>query len=193
MKSCVVFCGSSAGTDKSFTEIAYITGKFLAMHNVHVIYGGAKIGLMGAVADGALQNGGRVTGVLPDFLGSKEIAHDKLTELIIVKSMHERKLRMHELSEAVIGLPGGFGTMEELFEMLTWAQLGLHSKPIGVLNHKGFYNHLMQLADTMRSSGLLNPQHRKLVIDADTISTLYEKMNHYQATKSSPKISLLKT
>ena len=137
MKSVTVFCGSSMGTDPIYKSQAFLLGKTLAQQNIKLIYGGAKVGLMGAVADGALSENGKVIGVLPHFLGTKEIAHESLTELIRVESMHERKTKMSELSEGVIALPGGFGTLEELFEMLTWGQLGLHQKPIGILNKIG--------------------------------------------------------
>ena len=145
MKRISVFCGSSFGTDKVFEEHAYLLGKTLAAKNIGVVYGGANVGLMGAVANGALQNGGEVIGVLPHFLQTKEIAHTSLTELILVETMHERKTKMDGLCDGVIALPGGFGTLEEFFEMLTWAQLGLHKKPIAILNVNGFYNALLEM------------------------------------------------
>src|SRR5215467_7238449 len=122
MKRIVVFCGSSSGTDPVFAAQAYATGKLLAQLGIGLVYGGARVGLMGAVADGALANGGEVIGVLPRFLSGKEIGHVGLTDLILVETMHERKMKMHELADGVITLPGGFGTMEEMFEMLTWGQ-----------------------------------------------------------------------
>src|ERR1700750_1460825 len=134
MKSITVFCGSSFGTDDIFREQAFLLGETLAKQHIQLIYGGADTGLMGAVADGTLNAGGKVTGILPHFLQSKEIAHKNLTELIIVETMHERKTKMNDLCEGVIVLPGGYGTLEEFFEMITWAQLGLHKKPIGILN-----------------------------------------------------------
>src|SRR5687768_1380717 len=137
MKSVAIFCGSSSGSDSIYYSQAAMLGKILAHRKIQIVYGGAKVGLMGAVADGALKEGGKVIGVLPNFLKSKEIAHTGLTDLILVESMHERKLKMHELSDGIIALPGGFGTLEELFEMLTWSQLGLHKKPIGLLNING--------------------------------------------------------
>ena len=153
MKRITVFCGSSVGTDSIYKTQAKIVGEALAKNNIELVYGGAKIGLMGAVADGVLSKGGKVTGVLPNFLRSKEIAHEQLTNLILVDTMHERKTRMNELCDGVIALPGGFGTLEELFEMLTWAQLGLHKKPIGILNIDGFYDTLIDLIQTMVSKG----------------------------------------
>src|SRR4030095_3484794 len=139
MKRITVFCGSSLGNGTNFRTQATLLGQVLAKRNIELVYGGANVGLMGAVADGVLSEGGKVIGVLPNFLKSKEIAHEQLTELILVDSMHERKTKMNELCDGVIALPGGFGTLEEFFEMLTWAQLGLHKKPIAILNIDGFY------------------------------------------------------
>ncbi len=156
MKSIVVFCGSSEGYHESYREAAYGLGAMLAARNIRIIYGGAKVGLMGALAEAALDNGGEIIGVIPSFLRTTEVAHEGLTRLITVDTMHERKLKMHELSDGVITLPGGWGTMEELFEMLTWSQLGLHSKPIGLLNVNGYYDALKALTDNMVTEGFLN-------------------------------------
>ncbi|WP_010523247.1 TIGR00730 family Rossman fold protein [Aquimarina agarivorans] len=149
MKKIAVFCGSSEGSDTIFMEQASLLGQTLALKGIGLVYGGANIGLMGAVADGALSQKGNVTGVLPYFLKSKEIAHQHLNQLILVDNMHERKAKMATLSDGIITLPGGFGTMEELFEMLTWASLGLHNKPIGILNSNDFYDSLISLMNTM--------------------------------------------
>ena len=181
MKRITVFCGSSFGTDKDFEEQAYLLGKTLALQGLDLVYGGAKVGLMGAVANGAMENGGKVIGVLPKFLGSKEIAHDGLTELIIVETMHERKTKMSELCDGVIALPGGFGTLEELFEIVTWAQLGLHSKPIGILNTNGFYDQLIDMIQTMVDKGFLKSVNQQMLLSANTISELLEKMKNYYA------------
>ncbi len=184
IKSITVFCGSSEGTVSSYKTVAYELGKLLAMEKIQLVYGGAKIGLMGAVADGALQNGGKVIGVLPHFLSRKEIAHNGLSELILVNSMHERKSKMNELCDAVIALPGGFGTMEEFFEMLTWSQLGLHSKPMGLLNCAGFYAPLLELVSQMYSTGFIQQQHlNSIQISSDPIDLL-EKLRTYQAPES---------
>lgn len=180
MKKITVFCGSSLGTDTVFEEQAYLLGKTLASLDIAVIYGGAKVGLMGKVADGALQNGGEVVGVLPEFLKQKEIAHEGLTRLILVETMHERKIRMHELSDAIIALPGGFGTMEEFFEMLTWAQLGLHKKPVALLNINGFYDPLITLIQTMVSKGFLKEIYQSMLISADNIGDLLEAMENHE-------------
>jgi len=179
MKRITVFCASSFGTEKIYEEQAILVGKTLAEQNIEVVYGGANVGLMGAVADGALNAGGKVIGVLPNFLRSKEIAHLGLTELILVESMHERKTKMNDLCDGVIALPGGFGTLEELFEMLTWAQLGLHKKPIAILNVNGFYDSLIELLQTMTEKGLLKDVNREMLLVSDNIDDLLEKMRNY--------------
>jgi uncharacterized protein (TIGR00730 family) len=181
MKSITVFCGSSSGTEEHYKSQAVILGQTLAKQNIGLVYGGAAIGLMGAVADGALSGGGKVIGVLPSFLKTKEIGHEGLTELIIVQSMHERKTKMNELSNGVIALPGGFGTLEELFEMLTWAQLGLHKKPIGLLNVDGFYDSLLDLIQSMVDKGFLKEMNQKMLLVSDNADDLLEKMRNYVA------------
>ncbi|MEG1024466.1 MAG: TIGR00730 family Rossman fold protein, partial [Flavobacterium sp.] len=174
-----VFCASSFGTEKIYEEQANALGKTLAEQNIELVYGGANVGLMGAVADGALNAGGKVIGVLPNFLRSKEIAHHGLTELILVESMHERKTKMNDLCDGVIALPGGFGTLEELFEMLTWAQLGLHKKPIAILNINGFYDSLIELLKGMVEKGLLKDVNQKMLLVSDNIEDLLNKMRNY--------------
>lgn len=181
MKRITVFCASSFGTEKIYEEQAAALGKTLAEQDIELVYGGANVGLMGAVADGALNAGGKVIGVLPNFLRSKEIAHLNLTELIVVESMHERKTKMNDLCDGVIALPGGFGTLEELFEMLTWAQLGLHKKPIAVLNVNGFYDFLIALLQTMTSKGLLKEVNREMLLISDNIEDLLQQMSNYTA------------
>ncbi|TXE11945.1 TIGR00730 family Rossman fold protein [Seonamhaeicola algicola] len=184
MKRITVFCGSSFGTDNDFEIKAYKLGETLAQQNIELVYGGANVGLMGAVANGALKNSGKVIGVLPEFLKTKEIAHNGLTQLILVKSMHERKTKMNELCNGVIALPGGFGTLEELFEMLTWGQLGLHKKPIGLLNVNGFYNELMAFLNQMVEKGLLKAENRNMVLVSDQIDELLAKMKNYKAPQT---------
>ena len=180
MKNIAIFCGSSKGTEHVYEEQAYLLGQVLAESGIGLVYGGAKIGLMGAVADGALQHGGRVVGVLPHFLQTKEIAHEGLTELILVDTMHERKMKMNALSDAVIALPGGFGTMEEFFEVLTWGQLGLHQKPMGLLNTNGFYNELIALAQQMVDQGFLRERNQRMMLWDTGIPGLLDKMRNYQ-------------
>ncbi|MDY0986036.1 TIGR00730 family Rossman fold protein [Flavobacterium sp. CFBP9031] len=181
MKRITVFCASSFGTEKIYEEQAILVGKALAEQDIELVYGGANVGLMGAVADGALNAGGKVIGVLPNFLRSKEIAHLGLTELVLVESMHERKTKMNDLCDGVIALPGGFGTLEELFEMLTWAQLGLHKKPIAILNINGFYDSLIALLQTMTEKGLLKEVNQKMLLVSDSIDDLLHQMQNYTA------------
>lgn len=181
MKRITVFCGSSCGNEKNHEVQAILLGQVMAKKNIDLVYGGAKVGLMGAVADGVLNENGKVFGVLPRFLMSKEVAHDNLTELIIVESMHERKTRMNELSDGVIALPGGFGTLEEFFEMLTWGQLGLHKKPIGILNVDGFYDLLLQFIQKMVDNGFLKEINQKMILVSDDAEDLFRKMENYTA------------
>ncbi|MFP3833386.1 TIGR00730 family Rossman fold protein [Chryseobacterium sp. SIMBA_028] len=180
MKSTTVFCGSSFGTDEIYREQAFLLGQTLAKQDIQLIYGGADVGLMGAVADGTLSENGKVTGVLPHFLQSKEIAHKNLTELILVETMHERKTKMNDLCDGVIVLPGGYGTLEEFFEMITWAQLGLHKKPIGVLNIDGFYDDLINLVQNMVDKGFLKQVNRDMLLISENIDDLLEKMKNYE-------------
>ncbi|MDP1727365.1 MAG: TIGR00730 family Rossman fold protein [Bacteroidota bacterium] len=181
MKHVTVFCGSSIGTESVYKEQAYILGQLLAEAKIGLIYGGARIGLMGAVADGVLNKKGRAIGVIPKFLKNKEVAHHGLTELILVDTMHERKSRMNELSDGIIALPGGFGTLEELFEMLTWSQLGLHKKPIALLNIDGYYNPLIELIHTMVLKGFLKVVNQQMLLICNEIDEILPKMNAYIA------------
>lgn len=181
MNKITVFCGSSSGSSSNYMQTAFTVGKLLAMRGIGLVYGGATVGLMGAIADGSLSEGGTVIGVLPKFLEAKEIAHKNLTELVLVSTMHERKMKMQELCDGVIALPGGFGTLEELFEVLTWAQLGLHHKPIGILNVDGFYDHLVQLLDHMVAQGFLKEINKNMLLVSDSIEVLLEKMIAYKA------------
>ncbi|MGB3144726.1 MAG: TIGR00730 family Rossman fold protein [Maribacter sp.] len=180
MKSIVVFCGSSAGTDEQYAKDAYQLGATFVEKGIQLIYGGAKIGIMGQVAEGVLKNGGKVIGVIPGFLKKKEVFHEGLTELIVTQNMHDRKLKMHELSDGIIMLPGGFGTLEEFFEMLTWSQLGLHQHPIGILNTHGFYDPLLEMMQQMVAKGFVKKEHMEsILVDAD-MERLLQKMEGYQ-------------
>ncbi len=161
-------------------ESAKHVGIELASKKMTLIYGGGKVGLMGACANAALEKGGKVIGIIPDFMMEKEIGHTGVSELIVVESMHERKLQMHELSDAVITLPGGFGTFEELFEILTWIQLGLYQKPVGILNVNGYYDLLEQQLDKMVVEGLLKPEHRNGLIFSTEFNDLIAKMESYK-------------
>ena len=181
LRSVVVFCGASEGYDNTYREVAYELGSYLAKNEIRLIYGGAKVGLMGALADGALQNGGHVTGVIPNFLETSEIANNNITELVRVDTMHDRKMKMYELSDGIITLPGGWGTMDEMFEMLTWAQLGLHKKPQGILNINGYYEPLKAMMDLMTQEGFLDECNNKMLLTSDSIEDLIGQMEAYDA------------
>lgn len=181
MKYISVFCGSSSGNEKVFTEQARLLGQTIARRGGYgVVYGGAHVGLMGAVASGALSEGGEVIGVIPEFLKKKELEYKNLTQMYVVDTMHERKAKMNELSDAVIALPGGYGTMEELFEILTWGgQLALHRKPVGLLDIDGFYEPLIAMSEKMIEKGFLKEEYRDLLIVDDKIDLLLKKMEAF--------------
>jgi uncharacterized protein (TIGR00730 family) len=167
LRRVAVFCGSNHGTDPAFTAAAVALGELLADRGIGLVYGGGKVGLMGEVADAVLAGGGSVTGVIPRHLWEKEVGHDGLTELLVVDSMHERKLAMADRSDAFIALPGGVGTFEELFEAITWTQLGIHDKPVGLLDVAGFYRPLLAFLDGTVDAGFLKPGHRAMIVEAD--------------------------
>ena len=179
MKNIVVYCGSNTGKDSVFVNGAKALGKEICQLGATLIYGGAKIGLMGCIADTVLESGGKVIGVIPKFLSSKEVAHDQITEIILVDTMHERKSKLYEMGDAFIAMPGGFGTFEELFEMLTWAQLGLHQKPIGVLNIDGYYDHLIAQISVLVQKGFVSEDNARMVLVASSAIELIEKMQNY--------------
>ncbi|NDY55316.1 TIGR00730 family Rossman fold protein [Desulfovibrio sulfodismutans] len=180
MKSVCVFCGSNPGGDPVFLETAKTLGAFLAHEGLTVVYGGASVGLMGATANACLAAGGKVIGVLPDFLKKKELEHTGLTQLHVVPSMHERKALMAELSDGFVALPGGMGTLEEFCEIVTWAQLGLHAKPCGLLNVGGFYDPLLALVRTMVENRFVRDAHAGIVLSAPTPETLLSAMRAYR-------------
>ncbi len=179
IESVAVFCGSSKGNDQRFADQAYNVGKFLAEEGISLVYGAAKIGLMGCVANGVLDHHGKAIGIIPEFLMAKEIVHEALNELIVTDNMHDRKVKIYERSDAFMILPGGFGTMDEFFEITTWGQLGLHTKPIGILNVDGFYDPLLAQANTMITSGLLKAENMAAVQVDETPSDLITKMRDY--------------
>ena len=186
MKRICVFCGSNAGHNPIYRAEAEKLGRLLAARNIELVYGGGNIGLMGAVADACLGAGGTVIGIIPEALMGKEVAgravdHRTLTRLEVVDSMHTRKARMAELSDGFIALPGGFGTFEELCEILTWGQLGFHVKPIGLLNVKGFYDPLLAMFDRAVSDGFLREQNRAMALTATDIEALLAAMTAYRA------------
>ena len=169
LKSICVFCGSSEGNDPAILEQAKVLGTQLAANNITLVYGGSQLGIMGAVAKASLNQGGKGIGIIPEFLKTKEIVYTDLDEVITTQNMHERKLKMQEVSDGFITLPGGFGTFEELFEIITWSQLGLHHKPIGLLNINGFYDHLIAMLDEMVNRGFLSAKNRQLLIVDDEV------------------------
>ena len=186
MNKLCVFCGSNAGNDLAYIRSAKAVGRILAERGIGLVYGAGNIGLMGAVADACLAAGGEVIGVIPQALMGKEVAgrpvdHQTLTRLEVVDSMHTRKARMAELSDGFIALPGGFGTFEELCEILTWSQLGFHTKPVGVLNVAGFYDPLLALFDRAVSDGFLREQNRAMALVDTDIEKLLERMASYRA------------
>jgi uncharacterized protein (TIGR00730 family) len=177
-----VFCASSIGNEPAFALAAESLGQALAERKISLVYGGGNIGLMGIIADAAMKAGGEVIGVIPQALVDKELAHQGVTDLRIVNSMHERKALMAELSDGFIALPGGYGTLEEFCEILTWAQLGLHTKPFGLLNVSGFYDHFLQFLDHIVETRLLRPQHRALVLDAKSVDDLLSHISTWKTT-----------
>ena len=181
MKSICVFCGGNPGARPSYGAAARRLGEFMAERGMSLVYGGAQVGLMGVIADAVLGGGGEVLGVIPTFLAGKEIAHQGLTELRIVSSMHERKALMAERADAFVALPGGFGTLDELFEILTWAQLGLHQKPCGVLNVDGYFDGLLSYLDHATAEQLIKAEHREMLIAATDPTELLSRMSRYQA------------
>lgn len=181
MNSIAIFCGSSYGVDSSFTEIARLTGQTIAKQGKVLVYGGGRSGLMGIVADSALEAGGQVIGVIPQGLVDRELAHPDLTELYIVKNMHERKTKMSELSSGFIALPGGAGTIEEIFEQWTWAQLGIHLKPCAFLNVDGFYDDLLKFIQLTTDKGFSKARFTDQLIHSDSIDDILKQFERYRA------------
>ncbi|MFT6660261.1 MAG: hypothetical protein ACJA0K_000233 [Maricaulis maris] len=188
MKSICVYCGSNAGKDPAFIAAADRLGEVLALRGIAMVYGGGQVGLMGRIADATLAAGGRVVGVIPEFLALKEIAHMGLSELHVVRSMHARKAKMVKLSQAFIAMPGGIGTMEEMFEVWTWAQLGQHRHPVGLLNVNGYYDELVAFLDKMTDQGFLAPEHRGALIVSDRVTSLLDAFERYRAPNSDVRL-----
>ena len=179
MKRVCVFCGSSPGAQPVYCESAREVGTLLARQGIGLVYGGAQVGVMGAVADGVLQAGGEVIGIIPRSLVRKEVAHAGLEDLRIVGSMHERKAQMAELADGFLALPGGCGTFEELFEILTWAQIGIHRKPIALLNVAHYYDPLLALLDHAVQERFVHPEHRRLLLTDTDPERLLDAMRRY--------------
>jgi uncharacterized protein (TIGR00730 family) len=192
IKSICVFCGSSSGVRPEYAAVAREVGERLARAGIGLVYGGGHVGMMGQVADAALLAGGRVVGVIPHHLMRPEVAHQRLDELIVVDSMHTRKRTMAERADAFVVLPGGFGTFEEMFEMVTWAQLQLHAKPVGLLNAHGYYDHLIAFLQHAAEEGFVRPQHRHLLLVETSAQHLVDRMLQ-QAPTPLPQDSLDRT
>jgi uncharacterized protein (TIGR00730 family) len=181
MKKLCVFCGSNAGSRPVYTDATRRFGEVLAAQGLGVVYGGGHVGLMGVLADAVLGAGGEVVGVIPQALVDRELAHRGLTELHIVKTMHERKALMADLADGFVALPGGFGTADELMEILTWAQLGLHNKPVGLLQVNGFFDPLLAWLDRCVGEGFVRPEHRRLLVSASDPETLLASLRQHAA------------
>jgi hypothetical protein len=180
MRRVLVFCGSSPGRLPAYVAAAHALGAELAARGLGLVYGGAQVGMMGAVADAVLAQGGEVIGVIPRMLVEKEVAHTGLSELRVVETMHQRKALMESLADGVIALPGGFGTLDELFEIATWAQLGIHTKPVGLLNVAGYWDQLLSLIDHMVTERFLRPEQRDALLVSDSPAELIVRMSRYQ-------------
>ena len=180
MQRLAIYCGSATPSDPRYMELAVEVGRTLANNGIGVVYGGGRLGLMGAVAKGALDAGGEVIGVIPEALANSEVANTDCTELHTVSGMHERKQLFTDLSDGFVTLPGGVGTMDELWEAVSWAQLGYHDKPVGLLNAFGFYDHLIAFNDTMAQVGFVRAAHRNIIQSAGTIEALLDRMMAYQ-------------
>lgn len=178
MKNILIYCGSSYGNNEIYNQTAQKVGETLAKQNLRLIYGGGSAGLMGTTADAVLANGGEVIGIIPSFMEAWEVQHKNLTETIVVESMHVRKQLMADRADAIIALPGGWGTLDELFEILTWRQIGLHSMPIGLLNTNGFYDDLLKMLDKMAAEGFVREANTKFLIIDDNIDSLLEKLRN---------------
>jgi len=189
MNTICVYCGSSPGLLPDYRESASQLGFELARRGLGLVYGGASVGVMGALADAVLQRGGKVTGVIPHSLATREVSHPELDRLIVVGSMHERKAKMAELSDGFIALPGGWGTIEEIFEMLTWAQLGFHQKPCGLLNAASYYDHLFAFLETAIEQKFVKEAFRPMMMMDESAAALLDRFSSYQAPRVKKWIS----
>ncbi|CAN5530518.1 TIGR00730 family Rossman fold protein [soil metagenome] len=180
MRSVAVFCGSSSGRHDAYRAAAEATGREIARRGLRLVYGGGKVGLMGALADAVLAEGGEAIGVIPEHLKDEEIAHEALTALEIVPSMHARKARMAELADGFLALPGGYGTLEEFCEVLTWTQLGLQNKPCALLDVDGFYSPLMAFFDRATAEGFVRPEHRSIILMVATPAEALDRLANWQ-------------
>lgn len=184
IQSICVYCGSADGVRAEYYDAAFDIGQALARAGIKLVYGAGKTGLMGAVADGVLQAGGEVTGVVPIYLNAPQLIHAGLTRLEVVDTIHTRKARMSELADAFIALPGGYGTFEELFETLTWAQIGLHQKPVGLLNALGYFDPLVELVQHALREGFIYDEHRTIMLSSDAPGRLIEMLRAYEVPQN---------
>ncbi len=178
-----VYCGSNPGSKPEYLHAARALGSYLAQENIEIVYGGAGVGIMGAVASAAMENGGKVIGVIPEFFSDK-VGHKSLTETHVVKTMHERKQLMFDLSDAFVALPGGVGTLEEIFEVLTWAQIGSHSKPCGLLNIEGYFDLLLNFLDHSVEQQFVKQEHRDMLLSASTHTKMLEIFRNYRPVQA---------
>ncbi len=181
-----VFCGSHSGENPLFRESAALVGRLLAQRGLGIVYGGGRVGLMGALADAALAAGGHVIGIIPEALAAREVAHRTVSELHVVGSMHERKALMAVHADAFLALPGGFGTLEELFEVVTWRQLGFHEKPCGLLNVAGYFDRLIAFVEEAVAAGFVNPPDRAALVDGDDASVLIDRLLELSGAQTTP-------
>ena len=181
MERIAVFCGSSTGFNRIYADDAKKLGVYMAKNNIGLVYGGGKIGIMGALADAVLENKGEVIGVIPDMLKHVEVAHTKITEMIVTKKMSKRKVTISKLVGGYIALAGGFGTLDEIFEAMTLGQLGIENKPVGILNTNGYFDHILKQLDVMVKEGFLKSSNRNMIIVSNSVEELVFKMNNYKA------------
>ncbi len=187
MKAILVYCGANSGNKPIYKETAKNLGLMFVKKGIRLIYGGGSLGLMGEISTTVMENGGESTGIIPHFLDKLEVGNPNLTEVIKVETMHQRKALMEELCDAIITIPGGYGSMDELFEIMSWSQLGLHNKPVGLLNVNHFYDHLIQQLDVMVEEGFLRAENRALLIIDETIDGLLSKMEAFVPIQNTPK------
>ena len=189
MQRLCVFCGSQVGTNGLYQQAAADLGHLLVQRGYGLVYGGGRVGLMGVIADAVLRHGGEVIGVIPESMVGRELAHTGLTHIQVVPNMHARKARMAELADAFIAMPGGYGTYDELFEIITWAQLGIHRKPIGLLNVAGYFDALMACIEHAVAEGFITPEHHRLAVMADQPTALLDALAHYIPLPTRPRLT----
>lgn len=191
MKKIAVFCGSSLGFNDCYRNDAILLGNYFCNHNISMVYGGGKIGMMGAIANTMLEKGGEVIGVIPHFLRHREVEHTAISQMFVTKKMSKRKVKISKMVDGYIALAGGFGTLDEIFEVLTLGQLGIEKKPVGILNTNGFFNFLIQQLDVMVAEGYVKKENREMLLIANTVDDLMQKMNNYIAPNASKVTNMI--